>query len=151
MLRSSLSTVLLGGMLILGGTAPPVMAQATTHSASATTTKHRVVFQVSDGEARKWELTLNNVRNLQKEAGNDKATIEIVTYGPGIGMLKRDSNVAQKIQEVLASGIKVVACENTMNAMHLTKEDMLPNIGYVPSGVFEVMKKQEEGYAYIRT
>lgn len=150
MRRLSLSTALLGWMLVLGGAAPSVMAQANTPGASATIAKHRVVFQVSDGDAGKWELTLNNVKNLQKEAGNDKATIEIVTYGPGIGMLKRDSKATQKIQEVVSSGVKVVACENTMNAMRLTKEDMLPNIGYVPSGVFEVMKKQEEGYAYIR-
>lgn len=150
MLRSSLSAALLGSMLALGSTAPSVMAQANSPGASSTTTRHRVVFQVSDGDAGKWELALNNVKNLQKEAGNDKATIEIVTYGPGIGMLKRDSKVAQKIQDVVSSGVKVVACENTMNAMRLTKDDMLPTIGYVPSGVFEVMKKQEEGYAYIR-
>ncbi len=150
MSRSSLSTALLCCSLVLSGTAPSVMAQISTHGAAATATKHRVVFQVSDGDPGKWELTLNNVKNLQKEAGNDKAAIEIVTYGPGIGMLKRDSKVSQKIQEVVSVGIKVVACENTMNAMHLAKEDMLPNIGYVPSGVFEVMKKQEEGYAYIR-
>jgi len=34
--------------------------------------------------------------------------------------------------------------------MKLTNEDMLPNTSYVPSGVVEIMKKQSEGYAYIR-
>jgi intracellular sulfur oxidation DsrE/DsrF family protein len=28
--------------------------------------------------------------------------------------------------------------------------DMLPNIGYVSAGVVELMKKQKQGYAYIR-
>jgi intracellular sulfur oxidation DsrE/DsrF family protein len=44
----------------------------------------------------------------------------------------------------------VVACENTMRAQKLVYADMLPKIGYVPAGVVELMKKQQEGYAYIR-
>jgi intracellular sulfur oxidation DsrE/DsrF family protein len=43
-----------------------------------------------------------------------------------------------------------VACENTMKAQKLVYADMLPKIGYVPAGVVELMKKQREGYAYIR-
>ena len=37
-----------------------------------------------------------------------------------------------------------------MNHQKLTKADMLPNLGYVKSGVPELMKKQKAGYAYIR-
>ena len=44
----------------------------------------------------------------------------------------------------------IVACENTMTAAKLTHADMLPDIGYVPAGVVEVMRKQQAGYAYIR-
>jgi intracellular sulfur oxidation DsrE/DsrF family protein len=35
--------------------------------------------------------------------------------------------------------------------MKLVPADMLPDIGYVPSGVVEVMKKQQQGWAYIRS
>ena len=38
-----------------------------------------------------------------------------------------------------------------MNGMRLTPADMLPEIGYVPSGVVEVMRKQQQGWAYIRS
>lgn len=44
----------------------------------------------------------------------------------------------------------VVACENTMRAKKITKEDMLPAVSYVPAGVTEIMKKQGEGWAYLR-
>jgi hypothetical protein len=37
-----------------------------------------------------------------------------------------------------------------MTAMKLTKADMDPAIGYVPGGVIEIMKRQSEGWAYIR-
>jgi len=37
-----------------------------------------------------------------------------------------------------------------MRNQKLGVPDMLPNIGYVSAGVVELMKKQQQGYAYIR-
>ena len=110
----------------------------------------KVVFQVSDGDPGKWNLTLNNAYNLQQELGSDKVVIEIVAYGPGVGMLKRGSSAGERVTKALRDGIGVVACQNTMKTMQLTETDMLPGIGYVPAGVVELMLKQQHGYAYIR-
>lgn len=110
----------------------------------------KVVFQVSDNDPAKWNLTLNNVRNVQTDLGDDKVVAEIVVYGPGIGMLKADSPVAQRVADALGKRVKVVACENTMKAQKLTYDDMLPKIGYVPAGVVELIQRQAEGYAYIK-
>jgi uncharacterized protein len=112
--------------------------------------KHRVVFQVSDGDAAKWNLALNNAKNVQQELGADKAEIEIVAYGPGIGMLKADAVTNSRVMEATKSGIIVVACENSMNVQKLTKADMNPVISYVPAGVVELMRLHSEGWAYIR-
>lgn len=112
--------------------------------------KEKVVFQVSDADPAKWNLALNNAKNVQQMVGVDKVDAEIVVYGPGIGMLKIDSSVASRVEEAQKSNVTIVACENTMKAMKLTKADMLPNTSYVPAGVVELMRKQNEGYAYIR-
>ena len=112
--------------------------------------KNRAVFQVSDGDPQKWNLALNNARNVQDDLGKDAVELEIVVYGPGIGMLKMDSTVGNRVAEALKSGVKVVACENTMKAQHIVRADMLADIGYVPAGVVELMQKQQQGYAYIR-
>jgi len=118
--------------------------------AYAQSARNKVVFQVSDDSPQKWNLVLNNARNLQDDLGADLVDLEIVVYGPGIGMLKSDSPVAARIADALKNGVKVVACENTMRAQQLGYKDMLPKIGYVPAGVVELMKKQQEGYSYIR-
>lgn len=131
--------------------AAALLAVATTGAlAQADARPHKVVFQVSDADPAKWNLTLNNVRNVQQDLGKDKVTVEIVAYGPGIGMLKLDSAVGPRIADALSGGVAVVACENTMKGQKLTREDMLPRIGYVEAGVVELMKRQKEGYAYIR-
>lgn len=123
---------------------------ARAQSSTATEKKNKVIFQVSDNDAAKWGLALNNAHNVQTALGEDMVDIEIVAYGPGIGMLKAGSPVAPRIAAALKSGAKVVACENTMKGQKLTYADMLPDIGYVPSGVVELMLKEQQGYAYIR-
>lgn len=112
--------------------------------------KARVVFQTSDGDAGKWNLTLNNAKNVQQELGVDRVSIEIVAFGPGIGMLKADALISNRVAEATQSGIQVVACENTMKSLKLTKTDMNPAVSYVPAGVVEIMKRQGEGWAYIK-
>ena len=126
------------------------LASLNTKAAEAPAAKERVVIQVSDADTAKWNLALNNAKNIQQAYGADKVDIEIVTYGPGIGMLKMDSIIANRIDESKQAGVAIVACQNTMKNMKLTNDDMLPNTSYVPSGVVEIIKKQKEGYAYIR-
>jgi intracellular sulfur oxidation DsrE/DsrF family protein len=138
----ALAATILALLLVVG--VAPVQAQ---QPAGA---KSKVVMQVSDGDAAKWNLALNNAKNLQTDLGAANVDIEIVAYGPGIGMLKADSVVGTRVDEALAAGVKVVACENTMRGQKLGKPDMLSGVGYVSAGVVEIMQRQQQGWAYIR-
>lgn len=140
LIRRTLTTTVLAAAALTAATLTPV------HAAE----KARVVLQVSDNDPAKWNLALNNAKNLQKDVGAANAEIEIVVYGPGIGMLKAESPVANRVSEAMQAGMKVVACENTMKAQKLSKADMNASIGYVPAGVTELMKRQQAGWAYIR-
>ena len=118
--------------------------------AQAPAGKQRLVIQVSDADPGKWKLALNNARNVQQDLGAQNVEIEIVAYGPGIGMLKMESDAAPGVIQAMTDGVKVVACENTMRNQKLKREDMQGGIGYVGAGVVEIMQKQREGWAYIR-
>lgn len=119
-------------------------------SGQTAATASRLVIQVSDGDAAKWNLALNNAKNAQKEIGADKVNIEIVAFGPGIAMLTADSSVADRVSAAVKSGVQVSACENSMVAEKLAKADMNPSIGYVPSGVVEIMRREQQGWSYLR-
>ena len=112
--------------------------------------KQRVIFQVSDNDKAKWDLALNNARNVQADLGKDNVQIEIVAYGPGLGMLKAESAVAPRLAGALDDSVGLVACENTMKNTKVTRADMYPGIGYVMAGVTHIMKRQQEGWSYIR-
>ena len=112
--------------------------------------RHKIVIQVSDNDPAKWNLALNNAKNLQDDVGAADVDIEIVAYGPGIGMLKLESPSASRVADAMKANVKVIACENTMRGQKLTRDDMLPTLNYVPAGVTEIMTKQSEGWAYLR-
>lgn len=110
----------------------------------------RVVVQVSEADPARWNLVLNNVKNLQDELGADKVAIEIVAYGPGIGMLKFDAPTNSRVSDAIKSGVTVNACENTLRNQKLVRADMHPNVTYVPAGVVQIVRRQQEGWAYLR-
>ena len=119
-------------------------------AADAAASRHKVVFQVSDNDPAKWNLALNNIRNIQQDLGRENVEVELVAYGPGLSMLKLDSAVAARVAETLGNGAGIIACENTMRGGKLTKNDLLPDIGFVKAGVTALMLRQREGWAYIR-
>ena len=112
--------------------------------------KQKVIFQVSDGDPAKWSLALNNARNVQQDLGQDNVQIEIVAYGPGLGMLKADSKVGDRLAGAMDNNVTLLACENTMTNTKVNRSEMYGGIAYVKAGVTHIMKRQQEGWAYIR-
>lgn len=142
-MKSSRSILLL--MAAVLALALPFGARAQQHD-----DKQKVIFQVSDADPAKWTLALNNARNVQAELGKENVRIEIVAYGPGLGMLKAESKVEARLAQALEDNVGLIACENTMHNTKTTKADMYGGIAYVPAGVTHIMKREREGWAYIR-
>ena len=139
-----------GGLVALAASAPFLIASHAQTAGATGQKRHKIVIQVSDNDPAKWNLALNNAKNLQDDVGAANVDIAIVAYGPGIGMLKLESPTGARIADAMKDNVRVVACENTMRGAKLTKDDMLPAISYVPAGVTEIMKKQGDGWAYLR-
>jgi len=132
-------------LALIGLTAVPAFAQQKKPAA-----KQRVIFQVSDNDPAKWQLALNNAKNVQTDLGKDNVQIEIVAYGPGLAMLKADSKVTGGLASALDDSVGLIACKNTMHNTKVTRDEMYGGIAYVQAGVTHIMKRQREGWAYIR-
>jgi intracellular sulfur oxidation DsrE/DsrF family protein len=118
-------------------------------TAPAAPTYH-VVFAVTVDDQHVWNEVFGNFRNVQRALGPENVEIEVVVYGDGIAMLRDDSLVPNKVEQAIEEGVKFVACENTMTAQNISRDTMLPNIGYVKAGIVELIKLQAAGWAYIR-
>ena len=137
---------LLSAVVLLGA----LVAAPLTAIAQDTAKKTRVVVQVSEADPARWNLVLNNVKNLQDDLGAGNVEIEVVAYGPGIGMLKLDAVSNSRVSDAIKDGVQIAACENTMRNQKLARADMHPNVSYVPAGVTEIVQRQRDGWAYLR-
>ncbi|MBT8439495.1 MAG: hypothetical protein HKP55_13225 [Gammaproteobacteria bacterium] len=114
---------------------------------------NKVVIQVSSNDPLTQKIALNNAVNLQKALGMDNVEIEVVAYGPGLGMLTKKNDQSQRVASLAAQDIKFSACGNTIKKM--TKKSgkapvLTDGVEVVPGGVIRIMELQQQGYAYVR-
>lgn len=110
----------------------------------------QVVVHINFADAERQEHGLKNMENILKQAEGD-AEIEVVCHGPGIGLLVASkTKQAEAIKKLMDQGVRFVACENTMKKQSLKKGDLLSGTGTVASGAVEIIRKQQQGFAYFK-
>jgi len=116
-------------------------------------TKNKIVIQVSTDDPRTQKIALNNAVNMQKLYGIDNIEIEIVAYGPGLGLLTSKSEQASRVTSLAMQDVTFSACGNTMKKVAKKSgkmPELLEGVGQVTAGVARIMELQQQGYAYIR-
>ena len=150
-------------ILTLFLTAPPSSAQSSKPVPAATAwdiTKkaHRLVLQVNTNEPATMNLALNNATNVEQhyKSLGEKIEIEVVTFGPGLHMLRDDTSpVKDRIKAIAEKtpSITFKACGNTQENMGKAENKTIPLLSQatlVKSGVVRVMELQEQGWTYVR-
>ena len=118
---------------------------------AAETGSHRVVFQVTSGGEEHWEGVLGNVENLRKALGPDQTEVEVVAHGKGLGfVLATNTGLRERMRELSEAGVVFAACENTMRKKGVTTDELLSLASTVDSGVAEVVRRQEQGWSYVK-
>lgn len=110
----------------------------------------RIVIQVNEDDSKKWNSILANVRNIQRDVGRKNVAIAVVAIGPGLDMLMADSLAANDVQDAITEGVEFIACENTMHARKIVRSDLLEGIGYAKAGYVEIVRRQQQGWSYLR-
>jgi intracellular sulfur oxidation DsrE/DsrF family protein len=121
---------------------------------------HRVSIQVDQNDPQVMNLALNNATNVIEyyRAKNEDVDVDIVTYGPGLHMLRADTSPVQdrikRLKELAFPGkIQFSACNNTKQGMEKAEGhaiSVLSDATIVPSGVVRLMELQEQGWSYVR-
>ena len=113
-------------------------------------TTHHVVFVITSGTAEDWQRTMTLADHFIAGVKPDATDVEVLAYGPGIGILAKGVATASQMPDLEKQGVKFVACQNAMRSAHLTQSDLLPGVVSVPSGVVELVRKQEAGFSYVK-
>jgi len=128
--------------------------------AAADKKEHRVSIQVDQNDPALMNLALNNANNImeQYKSQGETVQIEIVTYGPGLHMLRADTSpvqdrIKQTIDASFPSSVKFMACNNTKQGMEKREGkavSLVSQAELVPSGAVRLIELQEKGWTYLR-
>ena len=119
---------------------------------------HRLILQVNSNEPAMMNLALNNATNVAQyyQDLGEKVNIDIVTFGPGLHMLRDDTSPVKARIKALSErqpSISFEACGNTRENMGRAEGKDIPLISeakVVKSGVVRVMELQEQGWTYVK-
>jgi intracellular sulfur oxidation DsrE/DsrF family protein len=146
---SSLAAALLLAVLAPAAHAEKVGAGGTVAGKTAAT-QNRIVIQINEDDSKKWHAVLGNIRNIQAELGKDQVKIAVVVIGYGLGMLTIESLSATDVQDAIATGVEFLACGNSMKAQQIALDDMVDGVKVAKAGYVELMRRQQQGWAYLR-
>jgi len=129
-------------------------------SLAADAKSHRVSIQVDQNDPQVMNLALNNATNIIEyyRAKNEDVDVDLVTFGPGLHMLRDDTSPVKdrikRLKELAFPGkIQFSACNNTKQNMEKAEGkavSIISDATLVPSGVVRLMELQEQGWSYVR-
>jgi hypothetical protein len=108
---------------------------------------YRTVIHINEDSPAKHAAVIRNALNLLQALGPE-AEAELVTHGPGIALARAASG--PPLQELLDAGGAVCVCRNSLDSQQLTADDLIPQARIVDSGVAHLVRRQGEGWAYLR-
>ncbi len=119
-------------------------------TSQAQTEPVKVVFDVTSADESTQESALRHL-TMMKEA-YPESEFELVIYGKATNMVsKKDSPFLENVQKLEGNDkVSIKVCEVSMKRRGLTKEDLLPGVQTVPDAIMEIVKKQSEGWGYIK-
>jgi intracellular sulfur oxidation DsrE/DsrF family protein len=115
--------------------------------------EHHIALQLSDADPKKESLIISIAFKLLEVYGPDKVAIEVVAFGPGIDLLKRDNANQQLVNSLAAQGVRFNVCGNTLDTIEREtgkRPSISPNAIEVAAGVPALLELAEKNYTIVR-
>lgn len=128
--------------------------------ATANPQQMKVLFHLNSGDDDSLKEALDEVEELLKYYKQSKQSgrIELVTNGEGINLLRIDTSpFPERIRRMQQEydNLTFVACQNSLDILTDGHENirakLIPGTVVIDSGVAQIMRRQQQGWAYIRS
>lgn len=112
------------------------------------TMTYKVVMQLSSSDYGLHKAMLDQIVNLLNNL--DDLQIEVVIHGQAYPFLLENSLFNLHVQDLKEKNVHFLICKNTMHAHNLILNDLIQGVSIVQSGVAHLVKRQTEGWAYLK-
>lgn len=114
---------------------------------------HHLALQLSDSDLAKQKLVINVANNMLKQLSPDMIAIEVVTFGPGIALLEAGNPLTDRVNSLVAQGVRFDVCMNTVHTVEADTKKALalnPHAHPVDAGVAQLVRLSEKKYTIVR-
>ncbi len=132
-------------------------AQAGTRLASAQD-EWRLMLHVDSGDPERLQVMLDETEQLLKTsaARHQKVRVEIMTNGAGLSLMEQsNAPYTRKLRQLARQydNLGLLACKRALDRLKEDKGielDLVPEARVVDSAMHQVIRRQKEGWAYLR-
>lgn len=123
---------------------------ATGHANAQQKAPYKVVIDVTSSDSLVHQMALRWVGEIT--AADPKAQVELVFYAGGVDMVTQGRSAVGRSLKKYAADANVAfnVCEIALKNKHIGKDQLLPGVGTVPDGIYEIVQRQYEGWGYIK-
>ncbi len=111
---------------------------------------YKVVFDLTSNDTMNHKAVIRWTNEIIK-ASKD-AQVEVVFYGNSLDMIQKEKSVvSDDIAKLVANkNVSFKVCSVAMKAHDVDKSQLISGVQTVPDGIYEIVTKQKEGWAYIK-
>ena len=111
--------------------------------------QHKIIWEMPVGDTAQQRVLFNQLNNVLTEAPDAK--IEVVFHSFAVYALLKDSSFFKpQIAALYKKGVVFAVCNNSLKKRNIDPARVMPEAIIVPVAILEIVKKQEEGRAYIK-
>jgi len=118
-------------------------------ASDAQVSKHRVVWDLSSADTTVQGSVFRQINNARTEIPD--LDIEVVFHGQAVFAVMKDSTqFASRIKIAKEKGVTLAVCNNSLRRLKIDPSQVSPLATIVPSAVAELIKKQTDGWSYLK-
>ncbi len=145
--------IVIAAALLCGSVHAQAPSTPRTSDADKPFAEHFLALQLSESDHKRQRLVLSVASNVLKFYGQDKVAIEVVAFGPGIDLLREDSEFRPLVDSLVSQGVKFDVCGNTLDTIEREtgkRPKTNPHAKEVGTGVAQILMLVEQGYNLVR-
>lgn len=150
-------TLTAASLLLLIGVFSGWMLKSGLFSQHASSETWRVVLHINSNDTYLQNTLLDETQRLLEtyRKNKQKLKVEIVAYGKGVSLVQLNkSPYIERINKLTKKNpnLAIVACGRSLKRIreNNTNFKIMPNISIAPSGIRQILKRQKQGWSYIR-
>jgi len=109
---------------------------------------YHVIFHIND--LGKGAVLVREIRNLQADLGEGLVHIEVLANSDGVLEFQNGMAIESEVRSLAGKGVVFAICANSLSSRGLGPGQLMQPVRLVASGVGELVRRQEEGFHYLK-